>query len=79
MIKTLIISKESFKITTYVLLLNLFISLLFYITDTYIFPDYCGLMLFVPIIILSYFAIGVSGLSLIIMLLLKVINKIRKQ
>ena len=78
-IKTLNISRKSFKMTTYVLLFNLFISLLFYITDTYIFPDSCGLMLFVPIILLSYFVIGVSGLLLIIMLLLKVIKKIRKQ
>lgn len=68
-----------FKISIYALLISLSFALLFIITDTYIFPDSCGLMLFVPILILSYLTIAVSGLVLLIMLLFKLINKVKNK
>jgi len=72
-------SNKVFKISTYSLLISLSFALLFIITDTYIFPDACGLMLFVPILILSYLTIAVSGALLLIMLLFKLINKVKNK
>lgn len=70
-------SNKIFKIAIYSLVISLTFALLFIITDIYIFPDACGLMLFVPILILSYLTIVVSGVLLLIILLFKLINKIR--
>ena len=72
-------SNKTFKIAIYSLLISLTFALLFIITDTYIFPDSCGLMLFVPILILSYLTIPISGALILIMLLFKFINKIKNK
>lgn len=72
-------SNKNFKIPTYALLISLSFALVFIITDTYIFPDACGLMLFVPILILSYLTIIVGGTIILIMLLFKLKNKIRNR
>jgi hypothetical protein len=73
------VSKKSLKLTTYILFISVFILSLFFIIDTYIFPDACGLMILVPIIILLYFLIIVSGILLLIMLFIKIINKTKNK
>lgn len=72
-------SNKIFKISIYSLLISLSFALLFIITDTYILPDACGLMLFVPILILSYLTIAVSGALLLIILFFRLINKIKNK